>query len=159
MPFPFNQVTVLFCNIEKVCNYLFQVHDYLDVVKHPMDLSTMRQKAQTHQYRSVDQFVQDFELMVQNCLTYNAKETIFYRAAVKLRDHVSCYFYCLLKIIFIDWDPVKPSSYFSLDHDLAVFSGWCNNSTAEKKCRKHWIRHWVWALVTTPSKASTRIFR
>lgn len=65
-----------------------QVHDYLDVVKHPMDLSTMRQKAQTHQYRDVDQFASDFELMIENCLVYNAKETIFYRTAVKLRDQV-----------------------------------------------------------------------
>ncbi|XP_042204768.1 peregrin-like isoform X4 [Homarus americanus] len=65
---------------------LVEVHDYLDVVKHPMDLSTMRQKAQTHQYRDVDQFANDFELMIDNCLIYNAKETIFYRTAVKLRD-------------------------------------------------------------------------
>ncbi|XP_063845225.1 bromodomain-containing protein 1-like isoform X2 [Scylla paramamosain] len=65
---------------------LVEVHDYLDVVKHPMDLSTMRQKAQTHQYMDVDQFASDFELMIENCLVYNAKETIFYRTAVKLRD-------------------------------------------------------------------------
>nr|XP_053641088.1 LOW QUALITY PROTEIN: peregrin-like [Cherax quadricarinatus] len=65
---------------------LVEVHDYLDVVKHPMDLSTMRQKAQTHQYSDVDQFASDFELMIDNCLIYNAKETIFYRTAVKLRD-------------------------------------------------------------------------
>ncbi|XP_037785005.1 bromodomain and PHD finger-containing protein 3-like isoform X5 [Penaeus monodon] len=63
-----------------------EVLDYLDVVKHPMDLSTMRQKAETHQYRTIDQFASDFELMIDNCLTYNAKETIFYRTAVKLRD-------------------------------------------------------------------------
>lgn len=68
---------------------IFQVLDYLDVVKHPMDLSTMRQKAETHQYRTIDQFASDFELMIDNCLTYNAKETIFYRTAVKLRDQVS----------------------------------------------------------------------
>ncbi|KAK4301931.1 hypothetical protein Pmani_025958 [Petrolisthes manimaculis] len=65
---------------------LVEVRDYLDVVKHPMDLSTMRQKAQTHQYQDVDQFANDFELMIENCLTYNSKETIFYRTAVKLRD-------------------------------------------------------------------------
>ncbi|XP_064081395.1 bromodomain-containing protein 1-like isoform X3 [Macrobrachium nipponense] len=63
-----------------------EVLDYLDVVKHPMDLSTMRQKAQAHQYQNIDQFNSDFELMIDNCLTYNAKETIFYRTAIKLRD-------------------------------------------------------------------------
>ncbi|RXG70252.1 Bromodomain-containing protein 1, partial [Armadillidium vulgare] len=63
-----------------------EVPDYLDVVKHPMDLSTMRQKAQAHQYQNVDQFAADFDLMIDNCLTYNAKDTVFYRAAVKLND-------------------------------------------------------------------------
>ena len=49
----------------------------------------MRQKTQAHQYLNVEQFSADFELMIDNCLTYNAKETIFYRAALKLRDQVS----------------------------------------------------------------------
>lgn len=66
-----------------------EVLDYLDVVKHPMDLSTMRQKAQAHQYLNVDQFNSDFELMIDNCLTYNARETIFYKTALKLRDQGS----------------------------------------------------------------------
>ena len=48
----------------------------------------MRQKAQAHQYQTVEQFSADFDLMIENCLTYNSKDTIFYRAAVKLRDQV-----------------------------------------------------------------------
>lgn len=53
-----------------------------------MDLSTMRQKAQAHQYQNIDQFSADFDLMIDNCLIYNSKETVFYRAAVRLRDVV-----------------------------------------------------------------------
>lgn len=54
-----------------------------------MDLSTMRQKTQAHQYRDVEQFAADFYLMIDNCLSYNSRETVFYRAGVKLRHHVS----------------------------------------------------------------------
>ena len=68
-----------------------KVPDYLNVVKHPMDLSTMRQKAQAHQYQTVEQFASDFDLMVDNCLIYNHRDTVFYRAAIKLRDQVSIY--------------------------------------------------------------------
>ena len=35
---------------------------------------------------SLDLFESDFNLMVANCLAYNEKETIFYRAGVKMRD-------------------------------------------------------------------------
>ena len=64
--------------------------DYGDVVTHPMDLSTMEHKAENHQYSSIDDLEQDFDLMINNCLAYNSKDTIFYKAALKLRDQVSC---------------------------------------------------------------------
>lgn len=67
-----------------------QVKDYSDVVTHPMDLSTMRQKAESHQYSDIDDLEKDFELMINNCLAYNSKDTIFYKAALKLRDQVIC---------------------------------------------------------------------
>uniref|UniRef100_A0A1B6EAI8 Peregrin n=1 Tax=Clastoptera arizonana TaxID=38151 RepID=A0A1B6EAI8_9HEMI len=63
-----------------------EVPDYRDVVKHPMDLSTMRAKVDSYQYLNLDEFEEDFHLMIDNCLAYNAKDTVFYRAAVKMRD-------------------------------------------------------------------------
>lgn len=63
-----------------------EVLDYGDVVKEPMDLSTMRQKLESYEYQTLDDFQRDFILMINNCLAYNAKETVFYRAGVKLRD-------------------------------------------------------------------------
>lgn len=63
-----------------------EVLDYADVVKEPMDLSTMRQKLENYEYQTLDDFQRDFILMISNCLAYNAKETVFYRAGVKLRD-------------------------------------------------------------------------
>ncbi|XP_046387096.1 peregrin isoform X2 [Ischnura elegans] len=63
-----------------------EVPDYGDVVKRPMDLSTMRQKLENFHYKDIDEFEADFSLMLHNCMAYNSKETVFYRAAVKMRD-------------------------------------------------------------------------
>ena len=53
-----------------------------------MDFATIRKKIQAHQYISIEGFEKDIELVVNNCMAYNSKDTIFYRAAVKLRDQV-----------------------------------------------------------------------
>lgn len=63
-----------------------QVPDYLEFISHPMDFSTMRSKLESHSYRSVADLEADFNLMVSNCLLYNAKDTVFHRAALRLRD-------------------------------------------------------------------------
>ncbi|KAK6628515.1 hypothetical protein RUM43_002330 [Polyplax serrata] len=65
---------------------LKEVPDYTDVVKHPMDLSTIKYKIDNFQYSSVDDLEMDFNLMISNCLAYNAKDTIFYRAGIRMRD-------------------------------------------------------------------------
>ncbi|XP_078098415.1 bromodomain and PHD finger-containing protein 3-like isoform X1 [Mustelus asterias] len=65
---------------------LKEVPDYLEFITHPMDFSTMRKKLETHCYKTLDEFETDFNLVINNCMKYNAKETIFYRAAVRLRD-------------------------------------------------------------------------
>uniref|UniRef100_A0ABD2VVW1 Bromo domain-containing protein n=1 Tax=Trichogramma kaykai TaxID=54128 RepID=A0ABD2VVW1_9HYME len=63
-----------------------EVPDYLDIVKEPMDFSTMESKIDHNQYKTIEDFEADFNLMISNCLAYNRKETVFYRAGVKLRD-------------------------------------------------------------------------
>ncbi|KAF7694049.1 bromodomain-containing protein 1 isoform X2 [Silurus meridionalis] len=63
-----------------------EVPDYLDHIKHPMDFSTMRQRIDTQAYSNLDDFEADFDLIIANCMKYNAKDTYFYRAAARLRD-------------------------------------------------------------------------
>ncbi|XP_033845346.1 bromodomain-containing protein 1 isoform X2 [Periophthalmus magnuspinnatus] len=63
-----------------------EVPDYLDHIKHPMDFSTMRQRIDGQVYRSFAQFEEDFNLIIDNCMKYNSKDTYFHRAAVRLRD-------------------------------------------------------------------------
>ncbi|XP_039369945.1 bromodomain-containing protein 1 isoform X5 [Mauremys reevesii] len=65
---------------------LKEVPDYLDHIKHPMDLSTMRKRLDSQAYKNLNEFEEDFNLIIDNCMKYNAKDTIFYRAAVRLRD-------------------------------------------------------------------------
>uniref|UniRef100_A0A8C3LYP8 Bromodomain containing 1 n=1 Tax=Chrysolophus pictus TaxID=9089 RepID=A0A8C3LYP8_CHRPC len=65
---------------------LKEVPDYLDHIKHPMDFSTMRKRLDAQGYKNLCEFEEDFNLIIDNCMKYNAKDTIFYRAAVRLRD-------------------------------------------------------------------------
>ncbi|XP_040199582.1 bromodomain-containing protein 1 isoform X1 [Rana temporaria] len=65
---------------------LSEVPDYMDHIKHPMDFSTMKKQLEDQRYRNLNEFEEDFNLIIENCLKYNAKDTFFYRAAVRLRD-------------------------------------------------------------------------
>lgn len=51
-----------------------------------MDFSTMRKRLDAQGYKNLSEFEEDFNLIIDNCMKYNAKDTIFYRAAVRLRD-------------------------------------------------------------------------
>ncbi|XP_053097608.1 bromodomain-containing protein 1 isoform X3 [Pangasianodon hypophthalmus] len=63
-----------------------EVPDYLDHITHPMDFSTMRKRIDAQAYSNLDDFEADFDLIIANCMKYNAKDTYFYRAAARLRD-------------------------------------------------------------------------
>ncbi|KAJ8257742.1 hypothetical protein GJAV_G00189180 [Gymnothorax javanicus] len=65
---------------------LKEVPDYLEFISNPMDFSTMRSKLNAHGYSSLSELEADFNLMVANCLRYNSRDTVFHRAAVRLRD-------------------------------------------------------------------------
>ncbi|XP_075690199.1 peregrin isoform X4 [Rhinoderma darwinii] len=65
---------------------LYEVPDYLEHIKKPMDFQTMKANLEALRYKNFDQFEDDFNLIVNNCIKYNSKDTIFYRAAVRLRE-------------------------------------------------------------------------
>lgn len=52
-----------------------------------MDFSTMRRRIDAHRYRSLEEFEEDFNLIINNCMLYNAKDTFFYKAAQRMQDH------------------------------------------------------------------------
>ncbi|KAL5010007.1 hypothetical protein ScPMuIL_012312 [Solemya velum] len=51
--------------------------DYYEVVKEPMDLTTLQRKVQGHRYQTRDQFVYDVELLYQNSVLYNGPNSNF----------------------------------------------------------------------------------
>lgn len=45
--------------------------DYYQVILNPIDLETMKMKANRGDYHSVQSIREDFDLMIQNCFTFN----------------------------------------------------------------------------------------
>lgn len=48
------------------------VPDYYDVIKNPMDLSTLMKKVKAGSYHSKKAFADDLDLIWSNCLIYNS---------------------------------------------------------------------------------------
>ncbi|KAI0675237.1 histone acetyltransferase GCN5, partial [Trametes maxima] len=64
------------------------VADYYDVITHPMDLSTMEHKLDNNQYPDVDAFLDDAQLVFDNCRMYNPEDTVYHRSATKLEKYM-----------------------------------------------------------------------
>lgn len=45
--------------------------DYFDIIKHPMDLGTIKQRLESQYYTSAKECIQDFNQMFTNCYIYN----------------------------------------------------------------------------------------
>ncbi|KAJ8968907.1 hypothetical protein NQ314_002048 [Rhamnusium bicolor] len=71
---------------------LEEVPDYTTVVTEPMDLSTMRRKLDEGFYPDLITLEKDFDQMIANCLAYNNRDTVFYRAGIKMRDQCGVIF-------------------------------------------------------------------
>ncbi|KAI5359575.1 putative GNAT domain, bromodomain, acyl-CoA N-acyltransferase, Bromodomain-like superfamily [Septoria linicola] len=65
-----------------------EVHDYYEVIKEPMDLSSMEQKLEKDQYETVEDFIKDVLLIVRNCKRYNAETTPYAKAANRLEKEM-----------------------------------------------------------------------
>ncbi|EEB07604.1 bromodomain protein [Schizosaccharomyces japonicus yFS275] len=51
------------------------IPDYPLIIKHPMDLSTMQRKLTNREYDSAQSFIDDMNLMFDNCFLYNGTES------------------------------------------------------------------------------------
>ena len=49
----------------------FQVYDYLDTVKNPMDFETMLSKLDNCEYKCAQDFLSDIDLIAENAILYN----------------------------------------------------------------------------------------
>ncbi|XP_013880121.1 bromodomain-containing protein 4 isoform X2 [Austrofundulus limnaeus] len=62
------------------------LHDYHDIIKHPMDLSTIKAKLENKQYQDPQEFAADVRLMFSNCYKYNPPDHEVVGMARKLQD-------------------------------------------------------------------------
>ncbi|XP_055507501.1 CREB-binding protein-like isoform X2 [Leucoraja erinacea] len=65
---------------------LLGIPDYFDIVKNPMDLSTIKRKLDTGQYQEPWQYVEDVWLMFNNAWLYNRKTSRVYKYCTKLAE-------------------------------------------------------------------------
>jgi hypothetical protein len=64
---------------------LYGLFDYPEVIKHPMDLSTVESKLLSNTYKDVNAFMKDMRLIWDNCMTYNVPDSEVYLMADKLK--------------------------------------------------------------------------
>ncbi|XP_044138568.1 bromodomain-containing protein 3 isoform X2 [Bufo gargarizans] len=63
-----------------------ELHDYHDIIKHPMDLSTVKKKMDDRDYQDAQAFAADIRLMFSNCYKYNPPDHEVVAMARKLQD-------------------------------------------------------------------------
>ncbi|XP_039689022.1 transcription factor GTE7 isoform X2 [Medicago truncatula] len=62
------------------------LHDYFDIIKHPMDLGTVKSKLAKNAYSTPAEFADDVKLTFKNALTYNPKGHDVNTAAMQLLE-------------------------------------------------------------------------
>uniref|UniRef100_A0A6P4ETU9 Bromodomain-containing protein 2 n=1 Tax=Drosophila rhopaloa TaxID=1041015 RepID=A0A6P4ETU9_DRORH len=87
--------SVLNCIWRSRCSYHFRnpvdsvtlgVPDYHTLIKHPMDLSTIKKRLHNNYYWQADEALDDFELIFENCMLYNLEGTPVHQAGKELRS-------------------------------------------------------------------------
>ncbi|XP_023665305.1 bromodomain-containing protein 3b isoform X6 [Paramormyrops kingsleyae] len=63
-----------------------ELHDYHEIIKHPMDLSTVKKKMDVRDYQDAQSFAADIRLMFSNCYKYNPPDHEVVAMARKLQD-------------------------------------------------------------------------
>lgn len=63
------------------------IPDYLEIIKNPMDLSTIEEKLKNNEYSSPLQFGRDMRLIWKNALIYNPSGTNVYDYAMHMQDY------------------------------------------------------------------------
>lgn len=64
----------------------FGIDDYFEVVKNPMDFSTIKKKLQHNVYKGPEGFVQDMQIVFSNCVLYNGVDNPVSKCAIELKD-------------------------------------------------------------------------
>lgn len=60
------------------------VPDYYDVIKNPMDLATLETNLENNKYDTLEEFLEDTQLIFNNCRLYNPPSSPYAKSANKL---------------------------------------------------------------------------
>jgi len=70
------------------------VHDYLDVIKEPIDLSTIEKRIRLdNHYKSKRMLFADLMLMVNNCKKYNEDTSTYVQCAINVEKFLGTLFH------------------------------------------------------------------
>ncbi|XP_026193636.1 uncharacterized protein LOC34619368 [Cyclospora cayetanensis] len=91
-----NQIAALLCLLDRhPSSWPFrrpvsvsEAPDYYEVVKHPIDISSMRRKNKSGGYRTKQELGSDMVRMFENCRLYNNSDTIYYKYADELQQFI-----------------------------------------------------------------------
>lgn len=61
--------------------------DYYDMIKNPIDLGSMKNKTKRCEYKNLNQFLNDVELMVSNSKLYNGEEHDVTLQAIRIQEY------------------------------------------------------------------------
>jgi len=80
--------TLKYCNsiLKELLAKKHALPDYHEIIKKPMDLGTVKQKMDSREYRSPQDFAEDVRLIFTNCYRYNPPESDVVMMAKKLQD-------------------------------------------------------------------------
>ncbi|XP_056314680.1 bromodomain-containing protein 3b isoform X4 [Danio aesculapii] len=81
-----------------------ELHDYHEIIKQPMDLSTVKKKMDSREYPDAQNFAADIRLMFSNCYKYNPPDHEVVAMARKLQDVFE------MKFAKMPDEPAEPSS-------------------------------------------------
>lgn len=100
--------------------------DYYLYVKHPIDLSTIRDKLTNHQYKDAWRFVADIQLMLSNAYLFNKKGTPVYEFTNKLS-----------RIWSADYPPImnKLNYCCGILHKFGPQLLFCHGTTQDRYCQ------------------------
>ncbi|GER46286.1 DNA-binding bromodomain-containing protein [Striga asiatica] len=63
-----------------------ELPDYHDIIEHPMDFATVRNKLGNGSYATFEQFERDVFLICSNAMQYNALDTVYYKHARTIQE-------------------------------------------------------------------------
>lgn len=95
------------------------LYDYYDIIKHPMDLGTVKLRLDRNEYRTPQDFAADVRLTFNNAMAYNPKGQFVHSVA----EEFLCYFEELFKPAYKKYEAAdrKVASFMQVNHPKDLF--------------------------------------